>query len=100
MKRFIAVLVCIFMLVSLLPAFAFAEEGDGNDPAMQGGYSDDNTNGTGNGTNDGVDTKSTDDTKNTDDTKSADDTKGADDTSGGDDDSLYSASSCIDRQSL
>lgn len=31
MKRFIAVLVCIFMLVSLLPAFAFAEEG-GNDP--------------------------------------------------------------------
>ena len=32
MKRFIAVLVCIFMLVSLLPAFAFATEGDGNDP--------------------------------------------------------------------
>lgn len=31
MKRFIAVLVCIFMLVSLLPAFAFAEEG-GSDP--------------------------------------------------------------------
>ena len=31
MKRFIAVLVCIFMLVSLLPAFAFAEEG-GNNP--------------------------------------------------------------------
>ncbi len=31
MKRFIAVLICVFMLVSLLPAFAFAEEG-GNDP--------------------------------------------------------------------
>ncbi len=34
MKRFIAVLVCIFMLVSLLPAFAFAE---GEPPATEGG---------------------------------------------------------------
>ena len=38
MKRFIAVLVCIFMLVSLLPAFAFATEGE--PPETEGGNND------------------------------------------------------------
>ena len=42
MKRFLAVLICIFMLVSLLPAFAFAQEGAGDDPAMQESDPDDN----------------------------------------------------------
>ncbi|MBQ7092234.1 MAG: bacterial Ig-like domain-containing protein [Clostridia bacterium] len=42
MKRFLAVLICIFMLVSLLPAFAFAQEGACDDPAMQESDPDDN----------------------------------------------------------